>query len=198
MKRKDFDNLVESIKQAGSIRRREAQPSRITEVSAERMLEGKKLMALPTVEELVAALDQKRQSDLGEAEGRLFKEHGLEALVPGFIAAFPKIKNSAGRNSILFWIARFTRKRPEIVDLALLALRDPAYMVRMQACGILAYSLRKDCIPHLEELLKHKNQKTRDDAAAAIDAIKHQNHHYWIDSDHTGKAFWTVNPEDNR
>ena len=44
-------------------------------------------MALPTVDELVALLDQKTQTDLGAAEARLFKEHGLEALVPGFVLA---------------------------------------------------------------------------------------------------------------
>ncbi len=155
-------------------------------------------MALPTVDELVAALDQKRQTDLGAAESRLFKEHGLEALVPGFVAAYPRIRNAAGRNSILFWLARFARKHPEIVALAMSALNDLAYLPRMQACGILAYSLRRDAIPHLGQLLKHRDQKTRDDAAAAIDAIQHQNHHYWLDRDHSGNFFWTVNPEDER
>jgi putative transcriptional regulator len=32
MKKKDFENLVESIRQAGAIRRREAKPSRVTEL----------------------------------------------------------------------------------------------------------------------------------------------------------------------
>jgi hypothetical protein len=155
-------------------------------------------LVLPTVDELVAALDQNRQTDLGAAESRLFREHGLEALVPGFVAAYSRIRNAAGRNSILFWLVRFARKYTEIVELAKVALNDPAYMPRMQACGILAYSLRRDAIPHLEPLLKHRDQKTRDDAAAAIDAIQHQNHHYWFDRDHSGKFFWTVNQEDER
>ena len=54
---------------------------------------------------------------------------------------------------------------------AILALDDSAYMPRMQATGILAYSLRPDAVEHLERLLKHRDPKTRDDAAAAIDAI---------------------------
>jgi hypothetical protein len=155
-------------------------------------------VALPTVDELVAALDQKRQTDLGAAEGLLFKEHGLEALVPGFIAAYPRIRNAAGRNSVLFWLVRFARRYPEVVALAKAALSDPAYMPRMQACGILAYSLRRDAVPPLKALLNHRDQKTRDDAAAAIDAIEHQNHHYWFDREHSGNCFWTVNPEDER
>jgi hypothetical protein len=154
-------------------------------------------VALPTVDELVAALDQKRQTDLGAAESRLFKEHGLETLVPGFVAAYPRIRNAAGRNSVLFWLVRFARKYPEVVELAKVALNDSAYMPRMQACGILAYSLQRDAIPHLKPLLKHRDQKTRDDAAAAIDAIEHHNHHYWFDREHSGTFFWTVNREND-
>jgi hypothetical protein len=153
-------------------------------------------MELPTVGELVAAYDQKRHTDLGEAQSRLFNQYGLEALIPGLVAAYPKIKNWPGRNAILFRLVRLARKRPDVVELAILGLRDSAYLVRMQACSILAYSLRKECRSHLQALLTHKNQKTRDDAAAAIDAIKHQNHHYWFDRKHSGTAFWTVNPED--
>ncbi len=33
MKKKDFENLVESIRQAGAIRRGEAKPSRVTELA---------------------------------------------------------------------------------------------------------------------------------------------------------------------
>jgi hypothetical protein len=68
-------------------------------------------------------------------------------------------------------------------------------MVRKRACSILAYSLRQDAVPHLEHLLCHRDQKTRDDAAAAIDAIKHRNHHYWVDRDQSGRVFWKVGPE---
>ena len=153
---------------------------------------------MPTVDELVTALDQKRQTDLGTAESRLFKKHGLEALVPGFVAAYPRIRNAAGRNSVLFWLVQFARKYPEVVELAKAALRDSAYMPRMQACSILAYSLQRDAIPHLQAILTHRDRKTRDDAAAAIDAIKHQNHHYWFDRDHSGDTFWEVNPEDEK
>jgi HEAT repeat protein len=148
---------------------------------------------LPKVDALVAAIDQKSQADSDKGTGGLLREHGLEELVPGFIAAYPKIKNWAGRNSVLFWLIRFARKRPEVVELALTGLRDSAYMVRMQACAILAYALRRDAIPPLEELLSHRNQETRADAAAAIDAIKHKNHHYWVDRDHSGKVRWEVN-----
>lgn len=147
-------------------------------------------MALPTADEIVAALD--RKTDLGPAVSDLSWEHGLEALVPGFVAAYSHIRNAAGRNAVLFWLVRFARQYPEVVELAKVALSDPAYMPRMQACSILAYSLRRDAIPHLRPLLEHRNQKTRNDAKAAIDAIECQNHHYWFDRNHSGTFFWKV------
>ena len=67
----------------------------------------------------------------------------------------------------------------------------------MHACEVLAYSLREDTIPFLEPLLQHPSARTRDEAAAAIDAIKHKNHHYYLDRTHSGNAFWVVNPEDD-
>ena len=147
---------------------------------------------IPTADELVLALDRKQPNDLV----RHWALHGFEALIPGLIAAFPRIKKWEGRNTILFELIPYARKRPDVIELALVGLKDPAYMVRMQACAILAYSLQKDSIPMLERLLKHKNKKTRDDAAAAIDAIKHQNHNYWFDREHTGSPMWTVSAED--
>lgn len=152
--------------------------------------------ALPTVDELVVALDHKRNADVYAAESRLIKAHGWESLVPGFVAAYPRIRNAAGRNSVLYGLVPFARKRPEVVELAKAALDDPAYMPRMQACSLLAYSLRRDAIPHLKPLLKHRDKKTRDDAKAAIDAIKSQNHHYWLDRSQSGMFLWRVNPED--
>jgi hypothetical protein len=151
---------------------------------------------LPAVDKLVAEFDDQRQAVVDKALGRLWKAHGLEALIPGFVAAYPRIKSWRGRNVILFTLIRLARKCPEVVDLALAGLRDRAYLVRMQACAILVYSLRRDAIPPLEELLRHRNQETRADAAAAIDAIKRRNHNYWVDRDHSGNVGWTVNPED--
>lgn len=119
----------------------------------------------------------------------MFSEYGLESLVPGFVAAYPRIRNATGRNSVLFWLVRFTRKYPEVVELAKSTLSDPAYMPRTQASGILAYSLPRDAIPLLTALLEHRDKKTRADAAAAIDAIKHQNHHFWMDRNHRGNFF---------
>ena len=152
--------------------------------------------ALPTVDELVNALDHKRTADIDAAESQLIKAHGWEALIPGFVAAYSRIRHAAGRNAVLYGLVPFARKRPDVVELAKAALDDPASMPRMQACSLLAYSLRQDAVPYLKPLLKHRDKKTRDDAKAAIDAIKHQNHHYWFDRQHSGSFLWIVNSED--
>jgi hypothetical protein len=68
----------------------------------------------------------------------------------------------------------------------------------MQACAILAYSLCEEAIPELEALLRHRSRETRADAAAAIDAIKHQDHNYFVDRDHSGKGGWVIDLEDER
>lgn len=154
-------------------------------------------MPVPSVDDIVAALDQKLPSDVGTAWNQLKVEHRPEAFIPGLVAAFPSIRNAAGRNAILFSLIGFARSHPEVVDLAVQALTDTAYMPRMQACCILAYSLRRDMVPHLRPLLTHRDRKTRDNAAAAIDAIQRKNHHYYMDRNHTGRSFWVVNPEDD-
>jgi hypothetical protein len=155
-------------------------------------------MAIPNHKEVVNALDKDSNIEIDLALTALFKEHGLEELVPVFIEAFPEIRHGLGRNAILFWLVGFARRRPEVIQLALNALNDSTYLVRMQATRTLAYALREDTIPQLEHLLTHRNKKTRDDALAAIDAIRHKNHHYFFDRKHSGKAFWIENSEDTQ
>ena len=42
----------------------------------------------------------------------------------------------------------------------------------------------------LEGQLDHKDRSIREAAAAAIDAIRNRNHHYFQDRQHTGKVVW--------
>lgn len=44
----------------------------------------------------------------------------------------------------------------------------------MQSCIMLAYSQRKDMIPHLKEILAHKDGKTREYARQAIAHIENK------------------------
>jgi hypothetical protein len=149
-------------------------------------------MTLPSVQQIVAVHEQKRGSEVGQSQSALFQQYGLQPLIPLLVAAFPQVRSGYGRHSILFWFARFARQRTDVVQLAISALQDRAYLVRSEACAILAYSLQPKAVPHLSLLLNHKNAKTRADAAAAIDAITQKNHHYYVDREHTGTTFWEV------
>jgi hypothetical protein len=153
-------------------------------------------MSLPTIDELVALYSQTKGSDVGQAEHRLFQQHGLESLIPLLASACPLIRRASGRARILFWLPRYARTHQEVVSLALSALADRSYIVREYACSILAYSLRLDVIPQLTSLQAHSDPKTRASAAAAIDAISSKNHHYFVDRSHSGSTFWGVNPGD--
>ena len=87
---------------------------------------------------------------------------------------------------------RFARTSDIAFELGITALHDRSFVVRYRACGLLAFSQRRDALPALRPLLKHRDPRTAADATAAIDAIKRRNHHYFIDREHTGQIFWRV------
>jgi len=144
----------------------------------------------PSVDEVIRLLDRRNESEVGGNEIRLQKKYGLENLVAVYVGAFSRIKNWAGRMHIMFWLQGRGRGDDRVIEVARRALRDRSRIVRNYACGTLAFALDLGSIPHLEELLTHKDESTRADAAAAIDAIRCGNHHYFADRNHTGKSFW--------
>ena len=121
-----------------------------------------------------------------------------EQVIPYLLKAYPTTKKWQGRVALVFHCIRFARTSEAAFQLGSLACKDNATLVRYRACGLLAYSLRTEAMPHLEALLKHRDVKTVEDAAAAIDAISSQNHNYFIDRSHSGRTFWRVNDEDKR
>lgn len=132
-----------------------------------------------------------------EAAWALLRPLGVD-VVPFLAEYFPRTKKAQGRVALVFHAIRFARESQAAFELGLLALNDKATLVRYRACGLCAYSLRKDAIPSLERLLKHADAKTVEDARAAINAIRRKNHHYFIDRSHSNSTFWEVNPEDVR
>lgn len=147
------------------------------------------------IRELVKSLDTASASDQ-EAAWVQLRPLGVD-VVPFLADAFSSTKKAQGRAALVFHAIRYARISQTAFELGIRALNDKATLVRYRACGICAYSLRADAIPYLTELLKHSDPKTAVDAAAAIDAIKRKNHHYFIDRSHSGMSFWTVNPEDS-
>jgi hypothetical protein len=120
-----------------------------------------------------------------------------QAVVPYLAEAYPRFKKWQGRVALVFHLIRFGRSSDVAYQLGLAALRDRSTMVRYRGCGLLAYSLRRDALPHLEELLANTDEKTVADSRAAIDAIMNQNHHYFQDRNHSGRTFWVVNKGDS-
>ena len=153
-------------------------------------------MTVPALVDVIRTYSHANGGAIASAERELFSQYWLKDLIPLLVQAFPSIKRSAGRIAVLARLLRSTRDCPDIVPLAIGALSDRAYLVRELACSILAYSLRPDVVPNLQAAMERGDPKTRADAMAAIDAIAHQNHHYYVDRQHTGHARWVVKPSD--
>ena len=141
-----------------------------------------------------------QQLDTANSHQREYAWEKLRSLrdqvVPYLLEAYPSTRKWQGRVALVFHSIRYARTSEAAFQLGLLACTDKATLVRYRACGLLAYSLRIEAIPHLEALLTHRDRRTVEDAAAAIDAIGRQNHHDFIDRNHTGHIFWRVNEED--
>jgi hypothetical protein len=142
-------------------------------------------MSSEQVNTLVQAFSTSRRSEI-DAAWTLAESMG--DLLPLFAEAFPKVRRSEGRASILRYVGRFSRESEIAFRMGITAARDRSYAVRYYACALLAYSLRADALPVLSVLLKHADRRTSQDAAAAIDAIRSKNHHFFVDRDHTGRV----------
>ena len=141
---------------------------------------------------LVADLDTRRTL---EEDAAWLKLRPLGAgVVPYLAEAYRAFRTWQGRASLVYHSVRFARTEEEAYRLGLAATQDRSWVVRHQACTLLAYALRRDAIPALEELIDSQDERTIADARAAIDAIEHQNHHLFLDRQHTGKVFLGITP----
>ncbi|MCE9545112.1 MAG: hypothetical protein K8T25_06295 [Planctomycetia bacterium] len=143
---------------------------------------------------LVRQLDTKDRA-VEEAAWAQLRPLGA-AVVPYLAEFYSNAKKLEGRRAILFYAIKHARTTEAAFQLGVAGLGDRASVVRYRACGLLAYSLRHDALSYLEALLTHQDRKTAEDARAAIDAIKCNNHHYFVDREHTGQMFWEVNDGD--
>ena len=101
-------------------------------------------------------------SDSAEAEEAAWTDlRRLDAeVVPYMLEAYPHFRKRLGRVSLVYHATPFARIRDEAYWLGLKAQNDRATMVRYQACGLLAYSLRIEAVEHLRPLLSHSDSKT--------------------------------------
>lgn len=139
-------------------------------------------------EKLVKAFSTSLRSEI-DAAWVLADSMG-DDLLPLLAEAFPRIRKSEGRASVMRYVGRFSRESEVVFRLGIVATQDRAYAVRHYGCALLAYSLRRDALPTLSSLLRHADRRTVEDARAAMDGIKSQNHHFFKDRDHSGKVHW--------
>jgi hypothetical protein len=118
------------------------------------------------------------------------------AVAPYLLEGYARTRRWQGRTALVFHAIGFARVSEEAYMLGQYALGDKSYMVRYRACMVLAYSLRTDAVSALTPLLQHTDARTREDATRAIDAIRYQNHHFFVDTSHSGRSLWVVNDGD--
>jgi hypothetical protein len=148
-------------------------------------------------EEIRALVFEMDTTNSVQAEKAWMKLRDLgQDVVPFLAEAYPVFRKWRGRVALVFHCIQYARSSDTAFQLGVSALQDRATLVRYRACGLLAYSLRQDALPHLKEMFSHQDDKTVEDARAAMDAIKHRNHHYFVDRDHSGRSFWSVNEGD--
>jgi len=107
--------------------------------------------------------------------------------LPDILLEHFKLSRAAGvRASCVYHSLKHARSSDAAIELGKLALKDRANAVRYRGSMLLAYSLRKELLPFLRELASSRDGD-KSDILAAIDAIEHSNHHYFVDREHTGK-----------
>ena len=119
------------------------------------------------------------------------REHG-NRVMPFFAELFPRARWFQVRRDIAFHAIRFARLSEAAFAIGRMAVGDKSGVVRYRGCCVLAYSLRPDALPVLEEHIGHADPQTVEHVRAAIDAIESRNHHYFVDRGHSGRSFWSV------
>jgi HEAT repeats len=146
------------------------------------------------IRELLEEMDSP-SADVREAVQRRLPQGDL---TPFFLEAFPRTRRMEARISMVFKATFYARESESAFRLGLLALDDRSKYVRERGCGVLAYSLRREALPKLRRLLRDPDSWVRENAEAAVDAIKRRNHHLFVDQDWPrGQTFWIVRPGDD-
>jgi hypothetical protein len=147
------------------------------------------------IRRLVSILATTRSDPEAEQAWDLLRPLGVD-VVPYLAAAYPTTTRYQGRVALVFHSIRYARVSAAAFDLGVMALEDRATLVRYRACGLLAYSLRRDAVPALRKITTHLDVRTAEDARAAIRAIEARNHHLFVSRNGSGFTRWVVNPED--
>jgi hypothetical protein len=135
---------------------------------------------------IIAKLDGSGSNEEWQAMDHLQRIVG-EKLPDYFLLEYKKAKHWKKRCSLVFHSLKYAKRSDAAVELGLLALFDRSKAVRYRACMLLAFARDKSALTTLKEALIRLPANSRGDILAAIDAIKSQNHHYFVDRTHSGK-----------
>lgn len=102
-----------------------------------------------------------------------------DAIVPHCINHFRIQAQAEVRSDLLRFLIRYSRYRDDVVDVAIMALRDRSKVVRESACAVLAYSFADRTVETLQEIVGSGTQPTATSARNAILAISARNHNLY-------------------
>ena len=111
--------------------------------------------------------------------------------LPGLLLKKYRSSNKWGeRASCVYHAIKYAHKNQDAFQLGIESIKDKSKKVRYRACMLLAVSQNTKAISYLKPLLNVSG--SHEDVKAAIDAIKHKNHNYYVDRDHSGKVTLNV------
>lgn len=126
-----------------------------------------------------------------EAVREKLVDHGEHAL-QSMIECLPRLRTWRARDMIIQTAIKFARTSKGSKELGFMGLTDKSKKVRQTACSFAAFSLDDEYLPTLRTLRSATDREVAADAVAAIDAIQHQNHHLFMDRQHSGRVTWNV------
>lgn len=129
------------------------------------------------------ALLEGRGSDAEYDAAKALSVLGLE-FPKLLLAKYRNSKKWGERLSCVYHASKYALASEDAYELAIEALADKSKKVRYQACLLLAVAQRSTALEPLATLLS--DRESSEDAKAAIDAIKHRDHNYFADRDHSG------------
>lgn len=119
------------------------------------------------------------------------KSHDAERLIPALRDYYRACRLYTIRLAVMGVAFEYAQGSAIIYQLMLEALHDRSKWVRCTACGALACLLKREAIFHLKHARRrYHDSETQASIDAAIDAIAHQNQHYFVDRAHSGKGFY--------
>lgn len=94
---------------------------------------------------------------------------------------------------VFYSMSEAAANNEDAFTLGIEAIKDRSKIVRSRACQLLSFALKQEAIPYLRSALADPQLKaSTEDFDAAIDAIVHQNHHYFVDREHSGMVKMSI------